>query len=333
MKKILITGAAGFAGHHFMQHIILNTDWFIIAVDALKPPGDIERINEIGADWQDRYTFIEADIADPKFVELAEENQVDYIVNFASESHVQRSIEDPKPFIKNNIDLMVNILEYARIVKPEVFIQISTDEVYGAAPEGINFKEWAATLPSNPYSASKAAQESLAISYWRTYGIPLVITNCMNMFGERQDIEKFIPMLISDMLQDKKVVIHGTPEYIGSRYYLHARNQADALLYILENLPPVKYVDGQGVIKPSKYNVEGDIELNNLEVAKLIAGYLDKELDYELFDAHATRPGHDRRYALDGQRLRSLGWNPPVDFYGSLKKTVQWTKENRRWIK
>lgn len=336
MKRILITGIAGFAGHHFFQHILLNTDWHVVGIDSLIPPGDIRRVTEIAGPntgFEDRLTFLEHDLRNGfSEADLALIGTPNYIVNFASESHVQRSIDDPVPFIRNNVELMMNMLEFARWYPPEVFIQISTDEVYGAAPQGINFTEWQPTLPSNPYSASKAAQESLAISYWRTYGVPVVITNCMNMFGERQDTEKFIPMLIKQIDADERVTIHGSNEYIGSRFYLHARNQADALLYILQNLPPQKYEDNGGIVKPSKYNVEGDIELNNYEVAVLIAHLMDKELDYELVDAHAARPGHDRRYALDGKRLRQLGWNPPVDFKQSLTRTIKWTLENKQWL-
>jgi dTDP-glucose 4,6-dehydratase len=337
-KTVLVTGIAGFAGHHFMQHILLNTDWEIIGVDACFPPGDIRRVMEVagpGTGFDERVVFIKHDLRD-EFTEEQLEiiGEPEYIVNFASESHVQRSIDDPLPFVMNNIDLMMTMLEFARSYKPEKFVHISTDEVYGAAPPGFNYLEWTLTLPSNPYSASKAAQESLAISYWRTYGVPIVITNTMNMFGERQDTEKFIPMLIKKINANEKVEIHGSPTYIGSRFYLHARNQADAILYILENLTPIKYQDSEGIIKPSKYNVEGNIELNNLQVALLVAEIMGKKLKYELVDAHAARPGHDRRYALNGNLLRNLGWNPPIEFKASLAKTVEWSlqKENKHWL-
>jgi len=284
-------------------------------------------------DWHARTRVIMHDLNAPISAQLMDQiGPVDYILNIASESHVDRSIDYPVPFVTNNTNLILNMLEYAREVKPNVFMQISTDEVYGAAEPGKNHAEWAPILPSNPYSASKAAQEAIAISYWRTYNVPIVITNTMNNFGEMQDTEKFIPMIMKRLLNGQKVGIHGNAERIGSRYYLHARNHADALLYIINNLPPTMYEDSDKVVYPSRYNVVGDTEVDNLEMAKLIARFMGKKLDYELIDFHATRPGHDRRYALDGTKLKSLGWEPPVAFEESLKRTVDWTMERKEWL-
>jgi dTDP-glucose 4,6-dehydratase len=223
------------------------------------------------------------------------------------------------------------MLEFAREYKPKVFIQFSTDEVFGVAPEGVNHKEWAELIPSNPYSASKACQESIAISYWRTYGIPLIITNTMNLFGETQDTEKYIAKAIRLIGKGEPVTVHGTPERIGSRFYLHARNMADALLFILNKLPPTPYSEDHD-IKPDRYNIVGDVELNNLEVVKEIALVLGKEVKYEFTDFHTTRPGHDRRYALDGSKLRALGWKSPLNFRTSLKKYIDWTLTNKMWL-
>jgi dTDP-glucose 4,6-dehydratase len=254
----------------------------------------------------------------------------------ASLSHVDHSIVDPIPFINNNVNLALNMLEYARIFRPKIFIQISTDEVYGPAPINHDHKEWEMILPSNPYAASKAAQEAIAISYWRTYGVPVVITNTMNIIGERQDPDKFIPMCISKINSGEKVIIHGSTDFIGSRKYLYARTKADALLFILNNIEPEKYIDDvKNISKPSRFNIVGDIELNNLQVATMIAEIMGKDLDYELVDFHAitTRPGHDRRYSLDGSNLSDRGWKSKLSFCESLQRTVQWYIDNPEWLR
>jgi dTDP-glucose 4,6-dehydratase len=256
---------------------------------------------------------------------------IDYILNIASDSHVDRSISDPVPFVRNNINVALTMLELARKLKPKLFLQFSTDEVYGVAPFGMNHKEWSPIVPSNPYSASKAAQEAIAISYWRTYGVPLIITNTMNLFGETQDAEKFIAKSIRAVLNNEKVTVHGKPGKIGSRFYLHARNMADAVLYILNNLPPKQYIQDENLL-PDRYNIVGDVELNNLEMAQTISEICGKELSYDLVDHHTARPGHDYRYALDGGKLRESGWKAPLDFKASLKKYIDWTLNNKTWL-
>jgi dTDP-glucose 4,6-dehydratase len=247
----------------------------------------------------------------------------------ASDSHVDRSITDPAPFIINNTALVVNMLELARKIQPEVFLQVSTDEVYGAAPKGYAHKEWDTILPSNPYSASKAGQEAACISYWRTFGVPVIITNTMNIIGERQDSEKFVPKVMFSLENNTPMTIHGTEENIGSRYYLHARNQADGLLFIIKNLPAASYPNAD---RPDRYNIVGEREIDNLTMAKMVAFYWGKELDYVLEDFHTTRPGHDLRYALDGKKLADAGWVAPVPLEQSLKATVEWTKKNPQWL-
>ena len=222
------------------------------------------------------------------------------------------------------------MLEYAREAKPKAFIQFSTDEVYGAAPGETLHAEWSPILPSNPYAASKAAQEAIAISYWRTYGVPVVLTNTMNLFGERQDAEKFIPMLISKIARGEEVTIHGRPDYIGKRFYIHCRNMADALLFVLKG-DPQQYQDSDSLIIPDRWNIVGEVEMDNLSVAQLIAEIIGQPLKYKLVDFHAARPGHDRRYALDGRKLAAAGWAPPVSFKESLRRVVQWTLESKVW--
>jgi dTDP-glucose 4,6-dehydratase len=333
MTKVLLTGIGGFIGSHTLEHLLVNTDWNIVGIASWKHKGCPERIQEIVSMYKDRVEVITHDLESPISPQTAKRiGEVDYILNIASESHVDRSITDPVPFVENNVKLVLNMLEFARTLKSlKSFIQISTDEVYGAAPDGVNHKEWSEILPSNPYSASKAAQEAIVISYWRTYGLPIVITNTMNNFGERQDSEKYVSKVINAVIKGDTVTVHGRPGYIGSRYYLHARNHADALLYILKNLPPTPYQEGV-VDRPDRYNVVGEKEITNLEMAEMVAKMLNKELKYTLVDFHGTRPGHDRRYALDGSKLKNLGWKPPFSIEESMKKTIDWTLKNPLWL-
>lgn len=331
-KRLLLTGMAGFAGSHALDHVMQNTDWEVVGLCTFRHRGDPLRLDIDSYDTA-RISVYHCDLQSDISHRLIDRiGPIDYIWNLAAESHVDRAIEEPRPFIENNVSLAITMLELARILKPAILLQISTDEVYGAAPLGVNFPEWSTILPSNPYSASKAAQEAIAISYWRTYDVPVVITNTMNMFGERQDTEKYIPQVISKIASGDTVTVHGREDNIGSRFYLHARNHADALLYITNNLSPIRYSTGFND-RPDRYNVRGEREIDNLELAELIADIMDKPLKYELVDFHSVRPGHDRRYALDDKKLRTLGWKPPMDLYESLRKTISWTLENKEWLK
>jgi dTDP-glucose 4,6-dehydratase len=341
--RVLITGSAGFVASHMVEHFLENTDWDIVGLDSFRHRGDSLRVTP-GMDPK-RYTVHTCDLSAPISYRLAEKiGPVDYIVNAASLSHVETSIEDPRPFVENNIGLGLSMLDYAlrlvhldsqtgRSQRLRAFVQISTDEVYGAAPLGVRYKEWDRLLPSNPYSASKAAQEALCVAYWRTYGVPVIITNTMNIIGERQDPEKFVPMLISRIHREEQVVIHGSEERPGSRFYLHARNQADAILWLLRTVEPARYEETPSEIRrPSRYNVVGDVEINNLELAQLVAKIMGKPLKYRFQDFHLTRPGHDRRYALDGSKLRNAGWRAPVEFEESLRRTIKWTLAHPEWM-
>jgi dTDP-glucose 4,6-dehydratase len=283
---------------------------------------------------------------------------IDYVLNFASESHVDRSIRQPGPFIRNNVALMTHLLDWAASRSElQAFIQISTDEVYGPAPVGYNHHEWHDQhLPSNPYSASKAAMEDIAFAYWRTYDLPIVITNTMNLVGETQDAEKFVPMTISKVLNGKPMTIHasrsGKP---GSRFYLHARNQADGVLHVLKYLTQARTVEFQGSTrlswdhvtdqetgesllhseggtKPFRYHIVGEREVDNLEMAQMIAQAVGKPLQYDLVDFHSSRPGHDLRYGLDGEKLAGIDWAPPVPLDESLQRMVKWTLDHPEWL-
>ena len=255
----------------------------------------------------------------------------------ASDSHVDRSITHPVDFVQNNVNLTLNMLEYAREVRPEKFIQVSTDEVYGPAPVGHDHKEGEPHRPSNPYSASKSAQESIAYSYWRTYNVPVTITNTMNNFGERQHPEKYVPMVIKKIMSGEVIDIHSKPNEdkswtIGSRVWLHARNHADAIQHILDNIDVVWYEDGESTPDIQRFNVAGEQEIDNLQIVNMIADIIGKEPVYELVDFHSSRPGHDLRYSLDGTKLKEYGWNAPISVAESFRRTVEWTMSRPDWL-
>lgn len=338
MKRVLLTGIGGSIASHFLAHIMHNTDWEVVGIDSFRHKGWTDRVKVMfddHPDWALRTTVFTHDLKAP-FSPLLKEKigHIDYIISMASLSDVEASIKDPVPFIENNVALTLHLLEYAREVKPEVFVQISTDEVYGAVASKYDDlrKEWDAIVPSNPYAASKASQEAIAISYWRTYGVPLIITNTMNNFGEMQQSSKFPAMLQKWIASGKKVTIHGREGEIGSRSYIHSRNFADAVLFLLKNCPPHLHTPNTAD-RPDRYNITGDLQLDNLELAQLIAKLMGKEkLDYDLVDTHTQRPGHDPHYGLDGTKMKELGWESPLSFEESLKNTIEWQKNNPEWM-
>lgn len=299
---------------------------------------------------QSRVTIVQTDLTAPiSKVSAHKFGDVNYILNVASESHVDRSIEEPAAFIQSNVALMTNILDYARTLENlEVFLQVSTDEVYGPARPGEAHREWIDNIkPSNPYSASKAAQEAIAYSYWRTYDIPLIISNTMNIIGETQDSEKFFPKTLLNVLNGTEMTIHASAEgEIGSRFYLHARNQADGLLFLIriadevlnfalfdqasKEIESLRY--SQGGTVPPRFHIVGEREVDNLEMAQLIADAAGLPLKYRLEDFHSSRPGHDLRYALDGGKIEKFGWVAPVPLEASIKSTVEWTLAHPEWL-
>jgi len=321
--KVLITGGAGFVGSHVVEHLLKKTDWEIIVLDKLTyASSGYDRLRDIDVFDEKRVKIFTPDLQEPIPDGLIQEiGEVDYIINMASESHVDNSIDHPVEFILNNVKLTINILEYARKIKPKKFIQFSTDEVYGTAPEGVNYREGDRFNAGNPYSASKACQEVICQAYANTYNIPIVITNGMNFIGERQHKEKFVPICIRKILAGETISIHSNPEQTkaGSRFYIHCRNAAEALLFILtkttETLDKIDASKG-------KFNIVGEKETDNLELAQMIAKTLGKKLKYELVNFHQSRPGHDLRYALDGSKLKNLGFNYPKTLEESLEKTI-----------
>ena len=341
-KRLLLTGVGGSIAVHLLAHIFTNTDFEIVGIDSFRHKGWIDRIQTImepHPEWESRLIVLIQDLTVPISPIMQKKiGYIDYIINMASLSDVEASIQDPVLFIHNNVNLAVNMLEYARKVKPKAFIQISTDEVYGpvANKNDNGVKEWGVFLPSNPYAASKAAQEMACISYWRTYDIPVIITNTMNNFSEMQQPSKFPVMVQRWIANGEKVIIHGERRgdkvEIGSRSYIHSRNFADALLFILQKLPPHLHTP-DAVDRPDRYNIAGDLQLDNLELAKLIAKLMGKEdFEYEIIDVHTLRPGHDRHYQLDMTKLHELGWRSPLSFEESLKKTIEWQMQHPEWI-
>jgi len=339
--KILLTGAGGFVGHHTLSHLLKTTDHDFIVTDSFRHRGNSARLRSVFEEVESatkRVKVVTHDLTTPiDSVTGREFGDVSIIISMASESHVDRSIEEPSNFIKNNTDLILTLLNFSRQLDSiELFLQISTDEVYGPAPLGTLHKEWDPYFPSNPYSASKAAQESICYSYWRTFGVPMVITNTMNIVGERQDTEKFVPMVISNLINNKPIPVHakrvGEKWVSGSRYYLHARNQADALKHIIDNKNKLalNYSKDSSILE--KFHVVGEKELSNEEMVILLANFIGASPQIEFTDFHSSRPGHDLRYALDGGRLRDFGWLPPVPLEESLNKTVKWYLNNKNWL-
>lgn len=333
-KRVLLTGASGFVGSHVLRHILVNTDWIVVCPTTFTHKGLTDRIRVACDDIPDSYKrvkVVRCDFTAPiSAVTSHEFGKIDYVINVASESHVDRSIDYPAPFIINNVSLICHLLDWARIAQPEKIIHVSTDEVYGPAKIGYAHKEWVDQhFPSNPYAASKAAQEDIAFSYWRTYGLPIAITNTMNIIGETQDPEKFMPMVIKRVINGEKMTIHASPEgEIGSRFYLHARNQADGLLHVLKQHFPL-YGETE---TPERFHIVGEREVNNLEMAQMIASAVGKPLNYELVDFHSSRPGHDLRYALNGKKIEETGWSLPIPLEESINRTVQWTMSHPEWL-
>jgi len=308
-KRILVTGASGFIFSNVVAYFLENTDWDIVCLCSWKHRGN--PLNLRFAEANPRVSIISHDICTP----VPDIGHFDYIVHGASESHVDRSISDPVNFVENNISSTLQMLEYARKHVPEVFVMFSTDEVYGANAHD----EWDVLLPSNPYAASKASQEMICIAYWKTYGLPVVITNSNNIVGKNQDKEKFLPKIVDKLTKGEKITIHTSNGKPGTRYYNPVQNVADALLYILNIKPTLYSLD---VDRPDRYSLPGGEELDNLQMAEMVAKAMGKGLDYELVDAESVRPGYDQFYPKTDGRLSEMGWTPPYTFEEELKRLV-----------
>lgn len=328
--KVLITGGCGFVGHHIVEHFLKKTDWKICILDKLTYASHrFERLRDIDAYDDKRVQIFTADISRPIPVGIAEEMAVDsgiqYILHLGAETHVDNSIKDPESFVMANVVGTFHILDFARSVPGlRAFVYFSTDEVFGPAPVGVEYKEWDRYNCTNPYSATKAGGEELVLAFMNTYGIPGFITHCMNIFGERQHAEKFIPMCIRKIQMGEKVTIHSdkTKKISGSRFYIHARNVANAIHFLLDKFD-----------QREKYNIVGEKEVSNLRLARMIAGIMGQNLNYEMVDFHGSRPGHDLRYSLDGYKMAKIGWKIPLSFVQSLESTILWSLKNPGWHK
>ena len=341
MKKVLITGGAGFISHHLIYFLIKNTDWSIVSLDRLDYSGNLNRLDSIlsllSTKEKQRVKVVFHDLKSEINPWIKKEiGDIDIILHLAAGSHVDRSIDYPMEFVLDNVVGTANILDYARYINDkkglERFIYFSTDEVFGPAPTGVDYKENDRYNSTNPYSATKAGGEELAVAYENTYRLPVYVTHTMNVFGERQHPEKFIPMCIKKIRDGETVTIHSdkTRKIPGSRHYIHAEDVAEAIYFLLIN--NIDHNLDFGGAKCPKFNIVGSEELNNLELAKIIATSQGKELKYEMVDFHSSRPGHDLRYSLSGEKMKKLGWTPSIKLTERIKQVVEWSLKNDNWI-
>ncbi len=311
--KLLITGGAGFIGSNFIRHVLKKyTNYKVINLDKLTYAGNLNNLKDI--ENSTNYKFIKGDICDAQLVnELAKD--IDIIINFAAETHVDRSIGNPDDFIKTDVFGTYTLLEAAKKYKIKRYIQISTDEVYGSIATG-KFTETSPLNPSSPYSASKAAADMLVLSYHTTFNLPIIITRSSNNFGPYQYPEKIIPLFITNLLENKKVPLYGDG--------LNVRDW----LFVLDNCEAIDFVMHNGEIGQI-YNIGADNEKTNLEITKFILTELNK--DESSIEFVKDRPGHDRRYALDSTKLHKLGWRPRFNFNEAMKQTIAWYINNKQW--
>jgi len=338
VKKVLITGGAGFIAHHLIGQILKNTDWEIISLDRLDYSGNLNRLHDLMLSFnpniRKRVRIVHHDLkAELNPLVRSEIGKVDCILHLAAGSHVDRSIDYPMEFVLDNVVGTCNILNFARTIENlELFMYFSTDEIFGPAPNGIKYKENDRYNSTNPYSATKAGGEELAVAFQNTYGLPVYITHTMNVFGERQHPEKYIPMTIKNVRDGNIVTIHSdsTKTIPGSRHYIHAEDVASAVLFLVNY--EGQFESTWGGAKCPKFNIVGSEELNNLQLAQIIAEAQNKELKYELVDFHSARPGHDLRYALDGDKMKNIGWSPAKSVRERIADVTNWTLANKRWI-
>lgn len=317
-KKILVTGGSGFIGGNFVQYMVNKyPEYEIYNLDLLTYAGDLTKHREI--EEKDNYRFIKADIANrEEIIQLFTSEKFDYVVHFAAESHVDRSITDPEIFIRTNVMGTQVLLDAAKLVNIKKFVHVSTDEVYGELDFDPNtfFTEDTPLQPNSPYSASKASSDLLVRSYSETYGLPVNITRCSNNYGPYHFPEKLIPLTISRVLNDQKVPVYGDGKNI--RDWLHVIDHCSAIDLVLH--------EGKS---GEVYNVGGHNERNNLEVVKTILHALNKSED--LIEFVEDRLGHDKRYAINPTKLEELGWKPKYDFETGIAQTIQWYLDNKGW--
>jgi len=317
--RILITGGAGFIGSNFIRFLARERPVIgVVNLDKLTYAGNLENLEGLEELAGTNYRFVRGDIADPKILEeIWTANSIDTVINFAAESHVDRSIESAEDFIRTNINGTLILLEAARKRGVKRFLQISTDEVYGSLGPTGKFVETTPLAPRSPYSASKASADLLSLAFFETYQLPVLITRCSNNYGPYQFPEKLIPLMISNALEDKPLPVYG--DGLQVRDWIHVEDHCRALLLVLEKGTPGEV-----------YNVGGGNEWPNIEIVKLILGALGKP--DSLIKYVSDRPGHDRRYAIDFARIeRELGWRPRVNFAQGIKDTINWYVKNKSW--
>ena len=313
--KLLVTGGAGFIGSNFIHYVFgEHPDWKIINLDKLTYAGNLENLTEI--ENNPGYRFVKGDIVDREIIGSLLREGIDAIINFAAESHVDRSILDASPFIETNIKGTQTLLEGARQYKVERFIQVSTDEVYGSTEAG-KFTEKSSLSPNSPYAASKAAADLLSHAYWKTYQLPVVITRCSNNLGPFQFPEKLIPLAITNALENKPIPIYG--DGLNIRDWIYVADHCRALDFVLQKGKPGEV-----------YNISANQEKTNLELIHKLLDMMGKP--QSLITFVADRPGHDRRYALDATKIsQELGWAPTYPFDKALTITVNWYLNNESW--
>jgi len=314
--KLLITGGAGFMGSNFIKYILKkHPDWQVVNLDKLTYCGNLENLKEVSQ--SSNYTFVKGDIANREDVERAIGDGVDKIINYAAETHVDRSILEPDAFIKTDVFGTYTLLEAVKKYNVAQYIQISTDEVFGSIKEG-SFSEESPFMPNSPYSASKAGGDHLCRAYFITYNLPVIITHSCNFYGPNQYPEKLIPLFITNLLERKKVPVYGKGDQV--REWIFTEDHCRAVEFLMEKGRPGEV-----------YNIGTGYEKQNIETTKFILNELG--FDEDMIETVKDRPGHDVRYAINSQKLRGLGWKPEVDWEEGMRRTISWYKENEAWWK
>lgn len=315
--KLLITGGAGFIGSNFVRYMVNKyPNYNIVNLDLLTYAGNLENLKDI--EIAPNYKFVRGDIADRDFVSgLFQAEKFDYVINFAAESHVDRSITDPEIFVQTNIQGTLALLDAAKTLGVKKYLQVSTDEVYGTLGETGYFTEETPLAANSPYSASKAGADLLVRAYNETFGLPVNITRCSNNYGPFHFPEKLIPLMIINALNDKELPVYG--DGLNIRDWLHVEDHCQAIDLVLHN-------GRNGEV----YNVGGNNERTNIDIVKTILKALDKP--ESLIKYVTDRPGHDRRYAIDATKLRTeLGWAPKYNFETGIEQTIKWYLDNKEW--
>jgi len=317
MLRLLVTGGAGFIGSNYIHYILSqHRDIQVVNLDKLTYAGNLE--NLAGIEKDSRHTFIQGDICDPEVVDSILDGGIDAVINFAAESHVDRSILQSEEFVRTNVVGTLNLLELCRRKKIGRYLQISTDEVYGSLGPESAFTEDTPLAPNSPYAASKASADLLVRSYCRTHNFPGIVTRCSNNYGPHQFPEKLIPLFISNAMNELPLPVYGDGLYV--RDWIHVIDHCAAVDAVLRQGD-----DGE------VYNIGARQEHPNLEVARRILGELGK--DESLITYVEDRPGHDRRYAIDPSRIENrLNWHPQIPFEDGLRETIEWYRRNEEWV-